>query len=592
MKLASTIFLALILSVTMGTAKTDEQGELIDTEVAVRYCGDMKWKDTEYSCNQRVHYMADTHHMSHREAKLWLFEQRECICGGDGFDGNTKDDTRAFFGFVSLSVFCTLIVMKRFNRSRMCCLGWRYYKGKGFISIYALGLVFLFSQLAMLWYLIRHMMLQNSSMMDRGQLDVPEQPKIQMNKGRDRNLIQLENSMPGSSDWVLTNPALNREVEGYMSRTSVQRGQKISLFYSSQEAEQVTVEVFRTGWYNGIGGRKVLGPIDLPGLNQKMPSPGRDGLIACQWKDPYELRTEKDWTTGVYLVKMTESQSNRQSYAIFVLRDDDLGAADIMFQLPFNTYQAYNIWGGTNLYRCTVRKFCNQARKASFDRPYAAPENKLGAFGIGAGEYLSNVQPLDYQKHWKKREGEVSISSAASWNYNMVRWLERNNLSVTYVSNVDVHTRLPTLAKPKLFLTQGHDEYWSWEMRDHVTAWRDGGIHLAFLGSNTAYWQIRYEDISSLPGDQEPRTIVNYRRWKIEPNKTKYASIKFRDQRPEALMVGLEYVDPGGDPFDEDMIVYDDSHWIFNGTGVAKGDKISGMLGCKNIYLSILFLFV
>jgi hypothetical protein len=415
-------------------------------------------------------------------------------------------------------------------------------------------------------------------------------PTMEKNRSSSKNHIQIENSMPGSSDWVLTNPALQREVEGYMSRTSIQRGQNISLFYSSQEAEQVKVEVFRSGWYSGVGGRKVLSAT-APGINQDMPLSGKDGLIVCQWRDPFVLRTEKNWTTGVYLVKMTESKLNTQSYAIFVLRADDLGYGeiDITFQLPFNTYQAYNIWGGENLYRCTDSDGCHQARKVSFDRPYAGPENKLGAFGTGAGEYLSNVQPLDYQTIWNTREG--GISSAASWNYNMVRWLERNNLCVTYVTNTDVHIRLPSLAKPKLFLTQGHDEYWSWEMRDHVTAWRDEGIHLAFLGSNTAYWQIRYENVDNAHGDEEPRTIVCYRRLRIETNKTKYASIKFRVNRPEALMIGLEYAFPGGDPFDEDLIVYDSSHWIFNGTGVSKGDKIPGLLGCKNTCLLVLLLF-
>ena len=412
-----------------------------------------------------------------------------------------------------------------------------------------------------------------------------------------KNQIQLENELPGSPEWILSKPARNREVEGYMSRTSVQRGERIRLYYSvnnstTKEAKtpaaDVKIEVFRTGWYSGIGARKVFGPVIVPGIVQPMPKPTKDGLIACQWKDPYLLQTSSSWTTGIYLVKMTEMNptSMAESYAIFVLRDDHhrsdttTTAADIMFQLPVNTYQAYNVWGGINLYRCIHSRRCPQARKVSFDRPYAAPENEVGAFGTGAGEYLSNVQPFR----------TYPIKTTASWNYNMVRWMERNNLDVSYISNTDVHTRLPNLPKPKLFLTQGHDEYWTWAMRDHVTKWRDEGVHLAFLGSNTAYWQIRYEDVDRIsqkkdPGeedslvDEEPRTVVCYRRPKQDPDKSQYASVKFRSSRPEALLVGVEYIFPLGDPFDEDMIVADDSHWIYRDTGVKKGDKIPGMLG-------------
>ena len=413
------------------------------------------------------------------------------------------------------------------------------------------------------------------------------------------NPIQIENEKIGSPDWILSEPAMNREVEGYMSRTSVQKGDTILLYHNQNptpnqmtqantgtHTSNVKIEVFRTGWYGGVGARKVLGPIQVPGIVQKIPKE-KDELIACKWRDPYVLETSLSWTTGVYLVKMTHEGSNAQSYAIFVLRDDHR-AADIMFQLPFNTYQAYNIWGGKNLYRCTISKGCDPARKVSFDRPFAAPENKVGAFGTGAAEYLSNVQ-IKGQAY--------PIKTTASWNYNMVRWLERNNLDVSYIANADVHTRLPTLQNPKLFLTQGHDEYWSWAMRDHVTAWRDKGVNLAFLGSNTAYWQIRYEDIDRIRAtnnavhgasnnntiqstyDEEPRTVVCYRRKRRDSVKGQFASVKFRLIRPEALMVGVEYVFPLGDPFDEDMIVSDHSHWIFRGTGMKKGDKIPGMLG-------------
>ncbi|GFH57026.1 hypothetical protein CTEN210_13502 [Chaetoceros tenuissimus] len=407
-----------------------------------------------------------------------------------------------------------------------------------------------------------------------------------------KNRIQIENEKQGSPEWILSNPARNREVEGYMSRSSVKKGSSIQLFYSlnthiefkdlwevtrrkdEEDIPNVQIEVFRTGWYQGIGARKVFGPQIVRGIEQPMPKPGVDGIVQCEWKYPFEILVENDWTTGVYLVKMTELKGYTQSYAIFVVRDDRSSSepqADVMFQLPVNTYQAYNIWGGINLYRCILRRGCTQARKVSFDRPYAGPDHPLAAFGTGAGEYLSNVQP--YKTY--------PIKYAASWNYNMVRWLEKNGIDVSYVSNVDVHTKLPTLQKPKLFLTQGHDEYWTWAMMRDLMQWRDEGVHLAFLGSNTAYWQIRYENSTSLEEDDdfEYRTVVCYRKLNLDPDKSQYATTKFRQIRPESLLVGVEYHFPLGDPFDEDLVIADTSHWIYNGTKVEKGDKIRGMLG-------------
>ena len=412
-------------------------------------------------------------------------------------------------------------------------------------------------------------------------------PSFEMEKAK--NPIQAENELPGTPDWILSKPAKNREIEGYMSLTSIQKGESILLFHNTR-APTVTIDVFRTGWYTGVGARKLAGPVTVSGVVQVVPLPTPEGTVACQWTDPYVVQTLDSWTTGVYLVRMTEMLSETQSYAIFVLRDDDRVETrpDIMFQLPVNTYQAYNYWGGKSLYgwgsggpNKLPWGYKSRSRggvKVSFDRPYACSNNPDAAYGNGAGEYLTNIQPIHH----------YPISSSAAWNYNMVRWLERNGIDISYVTNVDVHTRFDHLVKPRLFLTQGHDEYWSWEMRDNVESWRDDGVNLAFLGSNTAFMQVRFEEgqngggiISNGNSSTEPRILVCFRfPWKDplknDPDKKHLVSAEWHKVRPEGDMVGVEYI---GDPFDTDLVVADASHWIFNGTGLSSGDKLPGMLG-------------
>jgi hypothetical protein len=62
------------------------------------------------------------------------------------------------------------------------------------------------------------------------------------------NKIQRENLQPGTTAWQLTNPAVNREIEGYASLTSVPVGGNIDLFVSTQDATYM-LTVFRMGWY-------------------------------------------------------------------------------------------------------------------------------------------------------------------------------------------------------------------------------------------------------------------------------------------------------------------------------------------------------
>ena len=135
------------------------------------------------------------------------------------------------------------------------------------------------------------------------------------------NSIITENKLPGTPDWVLTNPAFHRQVEGYMSRTSIQRGEPI-LLYHNTKADKITVEVYRTGWYGGIGARRVLHRPEVKGISQANVLPDENNKVTCNWVDPFVIQTELDWVTGIYLVKMTEQQTKHESYAIFALRDD------------------------------------------------------------------------------------------------------------------------------------------------------------------------------------------------------------------------------------------------------------------------------
>lgn len=88
-----------------------------------------------------------------------------------------------------------------------------------------------------------------------------------------RQSYQIENAKTGTGEWVLTNPAANREIEGYASLTSANRGGSISFFVNTAEPT-FTLEIIRLGWYNGRGGRRMTETATLTGMPQSIPSPG------------------------------------------------------------------------------------------------------------------------------------------------------------------------------------------------------------------------------------------------------------------------------------------------------------------------------
>lgn len=360
---------------------------------------------------------------------------------------------------------------------------------------------------------------------------------------------ELEGTRPALAALQLSNPAAQGEIEGYASAVSVNRGEDIKLYVNTNDPSY-SIEVFREGWYGGLGAKSMGPPVSRHGVAQSPPVvDSASGLIECDWQDPYVLHVPhsddpSEWPSGIYLAKLTAGLTGKQAYIIFVVRDDQR-TSDLLFQSSVTTYEAYNDWGGKSLYTKP------HSSKVSFNRPYAD--------GHGSGAFLY-------------------------WELSMVRFLEKEGYDVTYTTDVDTHERGNLLSLHKGFLSVGHDEYWSWKMRDNIEAARDNGVNLAFFGANVGYWQIRF-DPSPFTGDPD-RTIICYKNKNSDPlsrsgdlSTRRLTTVKFRSQpvdRPEDSLVGVMYE---SDPVQSDVIVSDASNWIFEGTGLKNGDHLRGLLG-------------
>src|SRR5437667_3843157 len=313
------------------------------------------------------------------------------------------------------------------------------------------------------------------------------------------------------------------------------------------------------GWYNGLGGRLVLGPVTLPGVVQPMPpapvfQPTGTGLVEANWNVSYSLTIPDGLVSGVYLVKLSLSAPATESYIIFVVRDDARNAP-ILVQTSFATYQAYNEWGGSSLYSRTANE--KTGYKVSFNRPFWR--------NFGAGDFLS-------------------LNGNPGYEIYLVRWLERQGYDVTYATDLDSHAN-PTLLLPhKVLLVTAHDEYWSWNMRETVERGRDAGVHLGFLGANACYWQVRFEPSST--GDLD-RTMVGYKELAAQdhPADFRLVTTLWRNIRPEAALTGVQY-NGASDTTLSDMVITDAAHWLFNGTGLSNGSILPNVLGYETDSIS------
>jgi len=372
--------------------------------------------------------------------------------------------------------------------------------------------------------------------------------------------IALENQQPGSDQWAMYAgggiPAddVNKQIKGYASAASVNTGGSITFYVSVTPAQNYSIDIYRMGYYQGNGARRLQSVGPLAGVQQPAcPADASTGLIECNWTASYTLAVPASWTSGVFLAKLTNA-AGYQNWIMFVVRDDARQAA-LVYQQPTNTYQAYNNYPDDNTTGKSLYAFNSfgaatvsgqtRAVKVSFNRPYA---------DRGAGQFFN-------------------------WEYYFVRWIERMGYDVKYVSTVDVHEHgVPTT---KGFLSVAHDEYWSKEMYDAAEAARAAGVHQAHFGGNGVYWQVRFE-ASPLTGVAD-RVMVGYKDASKDPVQGPTTTVLFRDplvNRPEQTLVGVQFV--GQIDFSSPnypYIVQNSSHWVYAGTGVHDGDQIPGIVG-------------
>ena len=375
--------------------------------------------------------------------------------------------------------------------------------------------------------------------------------------------IPAENAHPGSLDWQLTRVRTESRggvrspfIEGYCSRQSVSAGESIDICVSTAPAQQFRIEIFRTGYYGGRGARlmQTLGP--FTGLSQPVPEYGPKRLRECQWKASVSLEIPADWTSGVYVGRLTTLNDESgfgywQSYVVFIVRDDR--PADILFQCSDNTWQAYNQWPSRDSVYTHPKGNQGPWSDVSFDRPYGMyPQIFENPQTVGSGEWLCFEFPMAY-------------------------WLEQQGYDVTYCSNSDMLTPDRGL-KCKAFLSVGHDEYWDRRQYDSVVALRDAGVNLMFFSGNSVCWVSPYR----ASADGRPNRILF--RGGPYGGSYKWASLREEQHGPfphrgpdEGYLTGARNVEPvngGGD-----WICTHPDHWLYESTGMQQGDRIPGLIG-------------
>ncbi|MDT0213272.1 DUF4082 domain-containing protein [Rothia sp. ARF10] len=306
------------------------------------------------------------------------------------------------------------------------------------------------------------------------------------------SVIACENSKPGNpaTEWQISG-AGSSTIQGFATSMSVNPGETVT-FKIRTPATRYHLDIYRVGHYQGNGARRIVGGIQPTAtLPQTQPTCRNDtaptGLVDCgNWAVSASWAVPSTAVSGLYFARLVRDDTAGTSHITFVVKDD-ARRSDILVQTSDQTWQAYNTFGGNSTYSCTSN--C----------PPGTPNTYKGASKV------SYNRPFN-----------TAVDSVPSWwtsaEYPMIRFLEANGYDVTYTTGLDVST--PTggalLRNHKIFLSVGHDEYWSGPQRANVEAARDAGVNLAFFSGNEMFWKTRHEP--SIDGTNTPnRTLVTYK---------------------------------------------------------------------------------
>jgi hypothetical protein len=233
---------------------------------------------------------------------------------------------------------------------------------------------------------------------------------------------------------------------------------------------------------------------------------------------PHEARFKVgSWPSGLYFARIDAAAGH--AYAPFIVRPRTLGEHRIAVVLPTNTWAAYN--------------FRDANRDGTGDTWYADPRLSVEL----ARPFQANGVPPHF----------------AAYDLLFLRWLARTGKQVDVLSDDDLED-VPNGAALAhaydLVVFSGHHEYVTTHEYDITAAYRNRGGNLLFLSANNFFYRV------------------------VRTGTVLHRVGRWRDiGRPEAALVGVQYLDWNHGEFGNSAYVVRTAGWPFAGSGLHPGSR-------------------
>ena len=371
----------------------------------------------------------------------------------------------------------------------------------------------------------------------------------------------------------------------YTDRLSYAPGETVRV-HAISTAARVTLEVLRDG-------AQAVTALRLGGVETRWADTPEDASASgCGWPAVAAFVVGADWPSGAYRLILRAEGADAATVGaehLFIVRPQPGPRPErLLLVVSDATWVAYNDWGGSNAYEGVIepdtarfsprlsihRPFARGLLSLPPDAPRALPERPPPQGAPTAYPHMDWAWANGFSKKY-------ASAGWASYERPFALWAEREGYALDVATQRDLHFRPEILDGAACVAFVGHDEYWTWEMRDAVDAYVARGGRVARFAGNF-FWQIRLED------DGATQICHKYRAEAEDP------VCGTADARRTTTLWDSPVVDrPGHETFGLDgsrgvyagwggtaprgaggFTLYRPEHWAFEGCGLGYGDVL------------------
>lgn len=377
-------------------------------------------------------------------------------------------------------------------------------------------------------------------------------------------------------------------VEGYSDSTSIRQGSpisfKTSLGDSAGANTSYRIDILRAG---ASGLQLITSSSNIAGTKRPLRLDNKGDSVFFYGTDwtvdngaTFSGAATSGWQSGVYLAKFVHINSGKYTWFPLVVREDNPGTTSkILVSVSNLTWQAHNFWGGESFYFPTGR-----GGSKTFKRPYL-----LNWFNPEHKNDKANAEAIPGTT--TNAKDSLGASQFFAYEFPFIKWLEGQGYTAEYTDNVHLQRDFGPPSQNFLksynsFFSLGHDEYWSFKMRQNMEEeFRNlskpkdpdpderATHNLSFLSGNTGFWMANFNsDLTGIFNDRNDSMSYHLGVKRPDnPNQTWY-----EQQVVGARTDSTNYIANGTT---DAVFPGKESHWIFSHTGLGANNTFGSVSG-------------